>query len=128
MGFDARVGCVVSGVSTPLRGRRTAGCDTPLDRHAVESFYLPCVSPGIVATDVRGFFNEAPAAVAFPVGPLPVAVIEPSFPTLLVPPVGGPPLARALGARGNSVESRYCWLHYSFLLQPGGARGTVDER
>ena len=38
-----------------------AGCDTPLDRHAVESFYLPCVSPGIVATDVRGFFNEAPA-------------------------------------------------------------------
>ena len=29
------------------------------------------------------------AAAAFPVGPLPVAVIEPSLPALLVPPVGG---------------------------------------
>ena len=37
--------------------------------------------------------RHAPQAAAFPVGPLPVAVIEPSFPTLLVPPVGGPPLA-----------------------------------
>ena len=32
------------------------------------------------------------AAAAFPVGPLPVAVIEPSLPALLVPPVGTPPL------------------------------------
>ena len=32
-------------------------------------------------------------AAAVPVGPLPVAVIEPSLPALLVPPVGGPPLA-----------------------------------
>ena len=31
-------------------------------------------------------------AAPFPVGPLPVAVIEPSLPALLVPPVGGPPL------------------------------------
>ena len=29
------------------------------------------------------------AAAAFPVGPLPVAVIEPSLPALLVPPLGG---------------------------------------
>ena len=36
--------------------------------------------------------RHAPEAAAFPVGPLPVAVIEPSFPTLLVPPVGVPPL------------------------------------
>ena len=34
----------------------------------------------------------AAQAAAFPVGPLPVAVIEPSLPALLVPPVGGPPL------------------------------------
>ena len=33
------------------------------------------------------------AAAAFPVGPLPVAVIEPAFRALLVSPVGGPPLA-----------------------------------
>ena len=32
------------------------------------------------------------AAAAFPVGPLPVAVIEPAFRALLVPPVGVPPL------------------------------------
>ena len=31
------------------------------------------------------------AAAALPVGPLPVAVIEPSLPALLVPPVGVPP-------------------------------------
>ena len=37
--------------------------------------------------------RHAPQAAAFPVGPLPVAVIEPSLPALLVPPVGGPPLA-----------------------------------
>ena len=30
---------------------------------------------------------------AVPIGPLPVAVVEPSLPALLVPPVGGPPLA-----------------------------------
>ncbi len=30
---------------------------------------------------------------AFPVGPLPVAVIEPSLPALLVAPVGGPSLS-----------------------------------
>ena len=36
--------------------------------------------------------RHAPEAAAFPVGPLPVAVIEPSLPALLVPPVGGPPL------------------------------------
>ena len=36
--------------------------------------------------------RHAPQAAAFPVGPLPVAVIEPSFPTLLVPPVGDQPL------------------------------------
>ena len=35
--------------------------------------------------------RRAPAA-AFPVVPLPVAVIEPSLPALLVPPVGVPPL------------------------------------
>ena len=35
--------------------------------------------------------RHAPSA-AFPVGPLPVAVIEPSLPALLVSPVGGPPL------------------------------------
>ena len=32
------------------------------------------------------------AAAAFPVVPLPVAVIEPPLPALLVPPVGVPPL------------------------------------
>ena len=32
------------------------------------------------------------APEAFPVGPLAVAVIEPSLPALLVAPVGGPPL------------------------------------
>ena len=37
--------------------------------------------------------RHAPQAAAVPVGPLPVAVIEPSLPALLVPPVGGPPLA-----------------------------------
>ena len=36
--------------------------------------------------------RHAPTAAAFPVDPLPVAVIEPSLPALLVPPVGGPPL------------------------------------
>ena len=36
--------------------------------------------------------RHAPQAAAFPVGPLAVAVIEPSFPALLVPPVGTPPL------------------------------------
>ena len=36
--------------------------------------------------------RHAPEAAAFPVGPLPVAVIEPSFPALLVTPVGTPPL------------------------------------
>ena len=36
--------------------------------------------------------RHAPEAAAFPVGPLPVAVIEPSLPALLVPPVGVPPL------------------------------------
>ena len=36
--------------------------------------------------------RHASEAVAFPVGPLPVAVIEPSLPALLVSPVGGPPL------------------------------------
>ena len=35
--------------------------------------------------------RHAPQAAAFPVGPLPVAVIEPSLPALLVSPVGGPP-------------------------------------
>ena len=36
--------------------------------------------------------RHAGEAAAFPVGPLPVAVIEPSFPALLVPLVGVPPL------------------------------------
>ena len=36
--------------------------------------------------------RHAPEAAAFPVGPLPVAVIEASFPTLLVSPVGPPSL------------------------------------
>ena len=36
--------------------------------------------------------RHAPEAAAFPVGSLPVAVIEPSLPALLVSPVGGPPL------------------------------------
>ena len=36
--------------------------------------------------------HAGPVAAAFPVGPLPVAVIEPAFRALLVPPVGGPPL------------------------------------
>ena len=36
--------------------------------------------------------RHAGEAAAFPVGPLPVAVIEPSLPALLVPPVGVPPL------------------------------------
>ena len=36
--------------------------------------------------------RHAPEAAPFPVGSLPVAVIEPSFPALLVPPVGTPPL------------------------------------
>ena len=36
--------------------------------------------------------RHAPEAAAFPVDPLPVAVIEPSFPALLVTPVGTPPL------------------------------------
>ena len=36
--------------------------------------------------------RHAPEAAAFPVGPLPVAVIEPSLPALLVSPVGSPPL------------------------------------
>ena len=36
--------------------------------------------------------RHAPQAAAFPVGPLPVAVIEPSLPALLVSPVGTPPL------------------------------------
>ena len=36
--------------------------------------------------------RHAPEAAAFPVGPLPVAVIEPSLRALLVPPVGVPPL------------------------------------
>ena len=36
--------------------------------------------------------RHAPTAAAFPVDPLPVAVIEPSLPALLVLPVGGPPL------------------------------------
>ena len=36
--------------------------------------------------------RHAPEAAPFPVGPLPVAMIEPSFPALLVPPVGPPPL------------------------------------
>ena len=36
--------------------------------------------------------RHAPEAAAFPVGPLPVAVIEPSFPTLLVPLVSDQPL------------------------------------
>ena len=36
--------------------------------------------------------RHAPEAAAFPVGPLPVAVIEPAFRALLVPPVGVPPL------------------------------------
>ena len=35
--------------------------------------------------------RHAPEAAAFAVGPLPVAVIEPSFPALLVQPVGPPP-------------------------------------
>ena len=37
--------------------------------------------------------RHAPEAAAFPVVPLPVAVIEPSLPALLVSPVGGPPLS-----------------------------------
>ena len=36
--------------------------------------------------------RHAPEAATFPVGSLAVAVIEPSFPALLVPPVGTPPL------------------------------------
>ena len=36
--------------------------------------------------------HAGPVAAAFPVVPLPVAVIEPSFRALLVPPVGVPPL------------------------------------
>ena len=32
--------------------------------YAVESFDVPCVAPGLVATDVRGFFHEAPAVGA----------------------------------------------------------------
>ena len=36
--------------------------------------------------------RHAPEAAALPVGPLPVAVIEPSLPALLVSPVGPPPL------------------------------------
>ena len=35
--------------------------------------------------------RHAPTAAAFPVGPLPVAVIEPSLRALLVTPVGVPP-------------------------------------
>ena len=36
--------------------------------------------------------RHAPEAAAFPVGPLPVAVIEPTFRAVLVLPVGVPPL------------------------------------
>ena len=50
--------------------------------------------------------RHAPEAAAFPVGPLPVAVIEPSFPALLVPPVGPPPLLppRFLSASVAAVD------------------------
>ena len=40
----------------------------------------------------RGRLIRHAAPSALPIGPLPVAVIEPSFPALLVPPVGVPPL------------------------------------
>ena len=40
----------------------------------------------------RGRLIRHADPAALPIGPLPVAVIEPSFPALLVPPVGVPPL------------------------------------
>ena len=40
----------------------------------------------------RGRLIRHADPAAAPIGPLPVAVIEPSFPALLVPPVGVPPL------------------------------------
>ena len=50
--------------------------------------------------------RHAPEAAAFPVGSLAVAVIEPSFPALLVPPVGVPPLLppRFLSASVAAVD------------------------
>ena len=50
--------------------------------------------------------RHAPEAAACPVGPLAVTVIEPSFPALLVPPVGVPPLLppRFLSASVAAVD------------------------
>ena len=46
--------------------------------------------------------RHAPAAVAFPVDPLPVAVIEPSLPALLVPPRFPPAARRSIGGPGHN--------------------------
>ena len=50
--------------------------------------------------------RHAPETAAFPVGPLPVAVIEPSFPALLVFPAGGSQLLppRFLSASVAAVD------------------------
>ena len=50
--------------------------------------------------------RHAPEAAAFPVGPLPVTVIEPSFRAVLVFPVGTPPLLppRFLSASVAAVD------------------------
>ena len=49
--------------------------------------------------------HAAPAA--FPVVPLPVAVIEPPLPALLVPPVGVPPLLPLFFCRHRSPQYRW---------------------
>ena len=75
-----------------------AGSNSALSayRASPETLPDPFFGPGrlrchdTVRIEVRGgsMIRHA-AAAAFPVGPLPVAVIEPSLPALPVPPVGG---------------------------------------
>ena len=53
--------------------------------------FRPC-RPDVARSTAAGgsMIRHAPEAAAFPVSPLPVPVIEPSFPTLLVSPLGAP--------------------------------------
>ena len=53
--------------------------------------HMPPHLPHLTFAGSGGRLIRHAQAAAFPVGPLPVAVIEPSLPALLVSPVGGPP-------------------------------------
>ena len=76
-------------MGTPAIGPMFGVCPCPCP-YVLRS-HMPPHLPHLTFAGSGGRLIRHAQAAAFPVGPLPVAVIEPSLPALLVSPVGGPP-------------------------------------